>query len=160
MTIKGVYWFTGNTGAGKTTYAKHFGEWVRKNYAKRPIYLDGDEMRESISKDLGLTPSDRWQHNIRVARLAKQLADQGHIVIVSVICPYHALQTQVKKITQCKVALVDGGAWSTAETPYEPWKDADILLDAAVGARAHKFSDLWLHLLHAENKEGEGNESD
>jgi len=60
-----VIWLTGHSGVGKTTIAKELGY----------LYLDGDEMRESISTE-GFSREDRRIHNIRVAKLAKELSKQ------------------------------------------------------------------------------------
>jgi len=75
-----IVWLTGPSGAGKTTVAKELSEYLDA------IILDGDEMRESISLGAGFSREDRTEHNLRVARLAEQMAKQSN-VIVSVIAP-------------------------------------------------------------------------
>ncbi len=65
------------------------------------INLDGDEMRNSISKGLGFTEKDRLENNLRIARLAKVLERQGFPIIVSTICPSYVKQ-EVFNITGCK----------------------------------------------------------
>lgn len=75
-----ILWLTGQSGSGKTTIARELQkEWPC-------IILDGNEMRESISRDEGFSKQDRAKHNYRVARLAKVLSEQAN-VIVSVIAP-------------------------------------------------------------------------
>ena len=106
-----ILWVTGNTGSGKTTLAKRL-------VGKNTVLLDGDEMRATINRGLGLTKKDRWENNIRIARLAKLLEDQGFVVIVSVICPYEALRREVETITGCKWIYVPGGK-EGEEFPYE-----------------------------------------
>jgi len=77
---------------------------------RRPgdIVLDGDEMRE-VWQNLNMTEKDRIENNMRIARLAKMLSDQGLNVIVAVICPYRDLRKAVKKITNCKFIYIEGG---------------------------------------------------
>jgi adenylylsulfate kinase-like enzyme len=63
-----IVWLTGNSGAGKTTIAHGLRMFFNI------INLDGDEMRECVSSGLSLTPEDREENNLRVARLAKVLS--------------------------------------------------------------------------------------
>ena len=85
-----IVYLVGPSGAGKTTLAKKFS-------GKNVVNLDGDDVRK-IWPDLKFTPEDRVENNLRVARLAKILDDQGLAVVVSTICPYKDLRTQIKKI--------------------------------------------------------------
>ena len=82
-------WLTGNSGSGKTTIAKE----IQKELGG--IVLDGDQMRWSISESAGFEMKDRYEHNMRVARLARVLRDQGHQVIISVIAPHPAIRKRV-----------------------------------------------------------------
>lgn len=92
-----IIWITGDRGKGKTTLAK---ELCSKMGA---INLDGDEMRSSISTDLGFSDTDRFENNIRIAKLAKILESQGFDVVVSTICPDKlGLREQVFHISKCK----------------------------------------------------------
>lgn len=97
-----IIWIIGNIKAGKTTLAK-------KMIGKNTILLDGDEMRNTINKDLGFSTEDRRENNLRIARLAKLLESQGFIIIVSTICPYEALRKEIKIMTDCKFIYVTGG---------------------------------------------------
>lgn len=75
-----ILWLTGKSGAGKTTLARE----LQKVWPC--IILDGNEMRNSISLDAGFSREDRTEHNLRVARLARELNKQTNVV-VSVIAP-------------------------------------------------------------------------
>ena len=90
-----IIWITGKRKAGKTTLAK---ELFSKMNA---VHLDGDEMRASISADLGFTEEDRLENNKRIAKLAKVIENQGYDVIVSTICPPY-VRKEVFWITGCK----------------------------------------------------------
>lgn len=114
-----IIWLTGNSGAGKTTLAY-------KLKTENSVVLDGDELRGAISKDLGLSKEDRIEHNLRVARLAKTLEQQGFDVFVSVICPYRDLRLQIRELTGCLFVHVLGGKTGYAY-PYEiPLRDEII----------------------------------
>ena len=117
-----ILWLTGNSGAGKTTAARQLAS------SRKAILLDGDEMRETISCDLGLSASDREEHNFRVARLAKTLSDQGHYVIVALICPYESLRLKIKQMTNCTFVYLPGGK-THPDFPYEkPISTVDITI--------------------------------
>lgn len=103
-----VWWFTGNSGAGKTTLA------VRVQDA---IKLDGDALR-NVWK-LGFSKEDRYEQNLRTARLAKLLSEQGYDVVVSTICPYKDLRDQVQEICNCKFVYIEGGKEPSEKYPYE-----------------------------------------
>lgn len=104
-----VTWITGNSHAGKTTLANK----IRRH----EIILDGDALR-AIWPGLGLSKADRWEQNLRAARLAKTLDLQGFDVIVATICPYKKLRDEVRAITDCRFIYLGGGK-TGPEYPYE-----------------------------------------
>ena len=82
-----VFWLTGLPSAGKTTLANLLKEELdRQNQAS--VVLDGDELRKSISSELGFSKEDRETHIKRVANVAKLLSKNGIISIVALISPY------------------------------------------------------------------------
>ena len=89
---KRIIWLTGNVGSGKTSIAYLLKERLDA------IVLDGDEMRMSISLGAGYSPVDRHEHNMRVCRLARILAEQGHHVIISVIAPLKRTRKEITKV--------------------------------------------------------------
>ena len=105
-----ITWISGQSKSGKTTLANK----IRTD----EIILDGDVMRRSISQDLGLSEKDRWENNLRIARLAKELDAQGFNVIVATIAPYKSLREEIKKITGCRFIYLEGGIESS-DYPYE-----------------------------------------
>ena len=66
-----IIWITGQSGSGKTTLAIA----LKKNVGG--IILDGDEMRNTISTDLGFNKNDRERHNLRIAKLAKRYQEMS-----------------------------------------------------------------------------------
>lgn len=104
-----VIWVTGNSGAGKTAMALQM-------KPENCILLDGDMVRDIYPT--GFSKDDRWDHNIRVAKLAKMLSGQGVGVIVSLICPYEKLRKRVKEICGCGFIYLDVKP-KGKEYPYE-----------------------------------------
>jgi bifunctional enzyme CysN/CysC len=84
-----VLWFTGLSGAGKSTVANlvECRLWERRF---RTYLLDGDNVRHGLNKDLGFTLADRAENIRRVAEVAKILVDAGLIVLTALISPLKA----------------------------------------------------------------------
>jgi bifunctional enzyme CysN/CysC len=85
----GVLWFTGLSGAGKSTVAN----LVEKKLAalgRHTYLLDGDNVRHGLNKDLGFTEADRVENIRRVAEVAKLMVDAGLIVLTAFISPFRA----------------------------------------------------------------------
>ena len=84
-----VLWFTGLSGAGKSTIAN----LVEKQLLARGRHtylLDGDNVRHGLNRDLGFTEADRVENIRRVSEVARLMADAGLIVLVSFISPFRA----------------------------------------------------------------------
>ncbi|SFS60834.1 adenylyl-sulfate kinase [Marininema halotolerans] len=84
-------WFTGLSGAGKTTIALHLEERLQQ-MGIRVKRLDGDEVRARLAPDLGFTKKDRYTHIERVAYVADLLTRYGVIVLASFISPYREMR--------------------------------------------------------------------
>jgi adenylylsulfate kinase len=88
-------WFTGLSGAGKTTIAHLVGpELDRRGLVVE--YLDGDNVRMHLSKGLGFSKEDRDTHIERVGWVASRLARQGGAVITAAISPYEETRQQAR----------------------------------------------------------------
>jgi len=97
MSEKGfVLWFTGLPSSGKTTLARVMADKL-KDLGIKVELLDGDEVRKSLSPDLGFSKTDREIHAQRVAYLCKLLSRNGIVSIVSLISPYRASRKQARE---------------------------------------------------------------
>jgi bifunctional enzyme CysN/CysC len=92
-----VLWFTGLSGAGKSTIANLVER--RLHALGRATYiLDGDNVRHGLNRDLGFTDADRVENIRRVAEVAKLMADAGLIVLVSFISPFRAERRMAREM--------------------------------------------------------------
>jgi len=81
-------WFTGLSGAGKTTVAFALEEYLVSRGI--PAYgLDGDNIRTGLNKNLGFAPEDREENIRRVAEVGKLFADSGVVALCSFVSPYN-----------------------------------------------------------------------
>lgn len=93
-----VLWMTGLSGAGKTTIALVLEEELRRRHVKVER-LDGDIVRESLTRDLGFTKEDRDKNIERITYVAKLLSRNGVGCICSFISPYQAVRDRVRRET-------------------------------------------------------------
>ena len=84
-----VLWFTGLSGAGKSTIANAVEKQLLA-LGRHTYLLDGDNVRHGLNRDLGFTDADRVENIRRVAEVAKLMTDAGLIVLVSFISPFRA----------------------------------------------------------------------
>jgi bifunctional enzyme CysN/CysC len=92
-----VLWFTGLSGAGKSTIANLVEEKLHA-LGRHTILLDGDNVRCGLNRDLGFTEADRVENIRRAAEVAKLMTDAGLIVIVSFISPFHAERQRAREL--------------------------------------------------------------
>ena len=92
-----VLWFTGLSGAGKSTIAN----LVEKKLAARGRHtylLDGDNVRHGLNRDLGFTEADRIENIRRVGEVARLMSDAGLIVLTAFISPFRAERHMVRRM--------------------------------------------------------------
>ncbi len=82
-----VFWFTGISGAGKSTIAREL-EKKLWNEGKRTMLLDGDQVRHGLNGDLGFSPKDRAENIRRVGQVARLFFEHGNIVLCTFVSPY------------------------------------------------------------------------
>jgi len=156
-TIKGqkpaVLWFTGLSGAGKSTIAN----LVEKKLAARgrhTFLLDGDNIRHGLNRDLGFTEADRIENIRRVGEVARLMSDAGLIVLTAFISPFRAERHMVRRMmpegefievfvdtplseaekrdTKGLYAKARAGElknFTGIDSPYEPPENAEIHID-------------------------------
>jgi len=92
-------WFTGLSGAGKSTIAHLVGpELDRRGLIVE--YLDGDNVRQHLSKGLGFSKEDRDTNIERVGWVASRLTRQGGAVITAAISPYEATRQKAREVVE------------------------------------------------------------
>lgn len=97
MQQRGVtVWFTGLSGAGKTTICQALEQELRSQEYSLEV-LDGDVIRENLTKGLGFSKADRDENIRRIGFVAKLLTRNGVIVLVSAISPYRAIREEVRQ---------------------------------------------------------------
>ena len=92
-----VLWFTGLSGAGKSTIA-NLVEKKLHALGKHTFLLDGDNVRHGLNRDLGFTDADRVENIRRLGEVAKLMADAGLIVLTAFISPFRAERRMVREM--------------------------------------------------------------
>jgi bifunctional enzyme CysN/CysC len=150
-----VLWFTGLSGAGKSTIA-NLVERELHDRGVRTFLLDGDNVRHGLNRDLGFTAADRVENIRRVGEVAKLFVDAGTVVLCSFISPFRAERRMVRElfaegeflevfVEAPLVTLIERdpkGLYAKAlngeiknftglDSPYEPPERADLVLETA-----------------------------
>jgi bifunctional enzyme CysN/CysC len=94
-----ILWFTGLSGAGKSTIAnlveRRLADMGAHTYA-----LDGDNIRQGLNKDLGFTDEDRIENIRRIGEVARLFVDAGLIVTASFISPFRAERDMIRGLVE------------------------------------------------------------
>ncbi len=155
MSDKGLtLWFTGLSGAGKSTLAQYLTPKL-KELGKNVEVLDGDEVRENLSKGLGFSKEDRDTNIRRIGYVANMLARNGVCAITAAISPYREIRREVRDRAQaafvevfvyCPLEVVEErdtkGLYKKARAgiiknftgisdPYEDPEQAEIVVNTA-----------------------------
>jgi bifunctional enzyme CysN/CysC len=93
----GCIWFTGLSGAGKSTVANLVDRRLHA-MGYHTYLLDGDNVRHGLNRDLGFTAEDRVENIRRVAEVAKLMVDAGLIVLVSFISPFRSERRMAREL--------------------------------------------------------------
>jgi sulfate adenylyltransferase len=90
-------WFTGLSGAGKTTISRHLVDRLRE-YGRVPTVLDGDVIRTHLSKGLGFNRKDRDTNILRIGFVASEIVKHNGNVITAAISPYRQARREARKM--------------------------------------------------------------
>ena len=141
-------WFTGLSGAGKTTIRMEVEQRLRAQGHKVEV-LDGDIVRQNLTKGLGFSKEDRDENIRRIGFVAHLLSRNGVIVLVSAISPYRQIRDEVREkigdfvevyvnapLAVCERRDVKGlykkarageiKQFTGIDDPYEPPTDAEV----------------------------------
>lgn len=94
-----ILWFTGLSGAGKTTIANHVDRLLQAA-GKHAFVLDGDNLRHGLNQDLAFSVADRIENIRRTAHVAKLMSDAGLIVLVCLISPYRQERLMARELME------------------------------------------------------------
>ena len=112
-------WFTGLSGSGKTTITTHLVKELRGRGSQLEV-LDGDIVRENLSKGLGFSKEDRDTNIRRIAFVANLLSRNGVPVITAAISPYRELRNEARELMDGRFVEV------YAKAPLEVCEERDV----------------------------------
>jgi bifunctional enzyme CysN/CysC len=92
-----VLWFTGISGAGKSTIAKALETSLWKD-KKQTMLLDGDQVRHGLNGDLGFTDSDRAENIRRIGEVSRLFFEHGNIVLCTFVSPFRNDRDRVREL--------------------------------------------------------------
>lgn len=148
-------WLTGLSGAGKSTLANSL-DLALHQRGLHAYVLDGDNLRNGLCRDLGMSAAERSENIRRIAEVAKLMVEAGLVVIVSAISPFQAdrdaaralfepgqfrcvyVSTSFEECARRDPKGLYRAAWEGRihnftgfDSPYEPPYDADCEIDTA-----------------------------
>ena len=151
-----VIWFTGLSGAGKTTLANALEAELHRQ-GRRTLVLDGDNVRQGLCSDLGFSAKDRHENLRRVGEMARMTMEAGVITLAAFISPFEEDRARVRDIVgpenlfevyvRCPLAVCETrdvkGLYRKARqgeishftgvsAPYEEPTSAHLVLDTSV----------------------------
>jgi adenylyl-sulfate kinase len=171
-----VIWLTGLSGAGKTTLAQALSTRLTA-LGKRVETLDGDEVRENLSRGLGFSQQDRETNIRRIGFVARLLARNGVVVLGAAISPYRQSRGDVRQsieseglrflevFVRCPIeTLIDRdvkGLYAKAlsgevkqftgiSDPYEKPLAPDIVVDTSKESVEESTAKILEHVLHVQ----------
>jgi adenylyl-sulfate kinase len=163
-------WFTGMSGAGKSTISALLEERLRTLGAKVEV-LDGDVVRTYLSKGLGFSKEDRDENIRRIGFVCELLSRNGVIAIAAAISPYRAVREEVRAripnfvevYVNCPIDVLAGrdvkGLYKRAlageipqftgiSDPYEPPLAPEVVVDSSKETPIESLEKIWATLEH------------
>jgi len=161
-------WFTGLSGAGKSTISGILEERLRDAGAKVEV-LDGDAVRENLSKGLGFSKEDRDINIRRIGFVCGLLSRNGVIAIAAAISPYRAVRDEVRShihnfieiYVECPLEVVadrdvkglykkaikgEIGQFTGVSDPYEPPLHPEVVVHSASETPEQSAEKVWAKL--------------
>ena len=161
-------WFTGMSGAGKSTMARSLEDRLRTHGAKVEV-LDGDEVLAYLSKGLGFSKEDRDENIRRIGYVCELLSRNGVIAIAAAISPYRAVRDEVRAripnfvevFVECPLEVVAArdvkGLYKKAlageipqftgvSDPYEPPLNPEVRVDSSTQTPQQSADRIWATL--------------
>lgn len=161
-------WFTGMSGAGKSTISELIYERLKSSGAKVEL-LDGDVVRTHLSKGLGFSKEDRDTNIRRIGFVCELLTRNGVIALVAAISPYREVREEVRaKIgsfvevyVHCPVEVLaerdvkglykkalagEIGAFTGVSDPYEPPANPEVTIDSSRETVNESVEKVWAKL--------------
>ena len=172
-----VLWFTGLSGAGKSTIANRVEQRLLAE-GFHSVMLDGDNVRHGLNRDLGFTDADRVENIRRVAEVARLMTDAGLIVLVSFISPFREERRMARERMEAgefvevfidvpldvaeardlkglyaKARAGQLSHFTGIDSPYEVPEAPDLRIDAA-GCSVDEAAERIIALVHAAQAAG------
>jgi adenylyl-sulfate kinase len=161
-------WFTGLSGAGKSTISEKIYESLKNAGAKVEL-LDGDVVRTHLSKGLGFSKEDRDTNVRRIGFVCELLSRNGVIAIVAAISPYRAVREEIReripnfvevyvhapievlaerdvKGLYKKALAGEIPSFTGVSDPYEPPADPEITIDSSKDTIEESIERVWSKL--------------
>lgn len=151
-----VFWFTGLSGAGKSTVAEGTRELIEADGAS-VLVLDGDDVRERLHRHLGFTEPEIKENNALIAELCRQFRAEHDVILVPIISPYEISRRNSRDrlspgffeiyfkagvdvvaerdpkglYAKARRGEIDNMIGFSPSAPYEEPKNPDLVLDTA-----------------------------
>ncbi len=169
-------WFTGLSGAGKTTLCRDLEPHLRAmGYAVQ--ILDGDEVRQHLSRDLGYSKADRDENVSRIGYVAQLLVEQEVVVLVAAISPYREARRAVRERIGSFLEVYVNASLATCierdpkklyaralrgelrhftgiEDPYEPPEEPDVECNTELETREESVMKVLAAIRHVQQGRG------
>src|SRR5208283_3502596 len=160
MNLRGfTVWFTGLSGSGKSTLAAAVARELEAR-GRSPVVLDGDVVRQYLSKGLGFSKEDRDENIRRIGFVAHLVTRQGGVTITAAISPYRAIRNENRALigegkfvevycdcplsvceqrdlkglyakAHAKIAAGQKAGFTGLDDPYEPPLEAEVVVKTA-----------------------------
>src|SRR5207302_4910259 len=163
-------WFTGMSGAGKSTIANLLEQRLRELNARVEV-LDGDAVRTYLSKGLGFSKEDRDENIRRIGFVCELLSRNGVIAIAAAISPYRTVRDEVRAripnfievYVECPIDVLaerdvkglykralagEIPSFTGVSDPYEPPLAPDVVVNSSLETPAQSAARIWATLEH------------